>query len=230
MNREQILSVLYDLSLAVGGEISLDGLLKKTLQRLLFHTSFPAGIVFTMPRDSEFGISAILDSVIGDYRLAEHRGNRFNLPDGLLEPKVELVDDADLLRPLSLDQRYTHCLRLPVDDQYTILLLSPLPPVSALPLTQIFQPVLANLAKAIVLCRNNERLSLALAHDRDDARAGLAVALAQSERERAFLDSLYEAIPDLVWVKDQDGVYLSCNPIFSRLFNASEYDIIGRTD
>ena len=230
MNREQILSVLYDLSLTIGGETSLSGLLKKTLQRLLFHTSFPTGIVLAMPLDSEFGMSATVDSVIGDYRLAECLGNRFNLPEGLLGSRVELLDDVALLRSLSLDQVYTHCLRLPLDRHYTILLLSLAPPASELPLTQIFQPVLANLAKAIVLCRNNERINRAMANDRDDARAELAVALAQSERERTFLDSLYEAIPDLVWVKDPEGVYLSCNPPFSRLYNASAQDIVGRTD
>lgn len=124
MNREQILSVLYDLSLTIGGETSLDGLLRKFLQRLLFHTSFPAGVVLTMPQSSEFGISALLDSVIGDYRLAERRGSRLNLPEGLLEPRVELLDDVGLLRPLSFDRAYTHCLRLPLDRQFTILLLS----------------------------------------------------------------------------------------------------------
>jgi hypothetical protein len=86
MNREQILSVLYDLSLTIGGETSLDGLLRKFLQRLLFHTSFPAGVVLTMPQSSEFGISALLDSVIGDYRLAERRGSRLNLPEGCWNP------------------------------------------------------------------------------------------------------------------------------------------------
>ncbi len=231
MNREQILGVLYDLSLAIGAEIHLDELLKKTLQRLLFHTSFPVGVVLAVAQDAASGTSsATLATVIGDHRLAECRGNRFDLPDGLLAPRVELLDDAALFRVLSIDQTYTHCLRLPVDDLYAILLLSPSPPASALPLTQIFQPVLANLAKAIILCRNSERLNRTLTDDRDDARAELAVALAQSERERAFLDSLYEAIPDLVWVKDVDGVYLSCNPTFSRFFNAGEHDIVGRTD
>ncbi|MGE5471703.1 MAG: PAS domain-containing protein [Bacteroidota bacterium] len=230
MNREQILSVLYDLSLTIGSEIRLDSLLKKTLQRLLFHTSFPAGVIFVEQEDSEFGHSARLAAAIGDYLLVERCGERFNLPPGLVDGKVELLTDAALLAPLSLDQNYAHCLRLPIDGQSTILLLSLAPADHGLPLTQIFQPVLANLAKAIILCRNNERLTQALAADRDDARAELAVALAQSERERAFLDSLYGAIPDLVWVKDQDGVYLSCNPTFSRLFNASEYDIVGRTD
>jgi hypothetical protein len=230
MIREQVLSVLYDLSLTIGGELGLNSLFVKTLQRLLFHTSFPTGVVLAGAKLTEFGGAARLETSIGDYLLAERHGTVFNLPAGLLSGKVQLLDDADLLRAFSLDEQYVYCLRLPVDEQYTILLLSPGAPASELPLTQIFQPVLANLAKAVILCRNNERLTQALANDRDDARAELAVALAQSERERAFLDSLYAAIPDLAWVKDPDGVYLSCNPTFSRLYNASEYDIVGRTD
>uniref|UniRef100_Q478Y1 Virulence sensor protein BvgS n=1 Tax=Dechloromonas aromatica (strain RCB) TaxID=159087 RepID=Q478Y1_DECAR len=230
MNREQILSILYDLSLTIGGELDLDSLLKKTLQRLLFHTSFPTGVVLAAPHRSEFGVIATLEKAVGDYMLADRCGTGINLSEGVLASEVELLADPIMLRPFSLDQVYTHALRLPIDGQRTILLLAPGEPSGGLPLTQIFQPVLANLAKAIILCCNNDRLTRALAADRDDARAELAVALAQSERERAFLDSLYDAIPDLVWVKDMNGAYLSCNPMFSRFFNASEYDIVGRTD
>ena len=230
MNREQILAILYDLALAIGSETHLDALLRRAVQRLLFHTSFPAGVVLVDPASGEFGLTAQLVTSVGDHVLAERCGSRFNLPDGLLAPQVALLADPVLLAPLALDQEYSHCLRLPVDAQTTILLLSPLPPASQLPLTQIFQPVLANLARAMTLCRNSERLTRALAADRDDARAELAVALSQSERERAFLDSLYEAIPDLVWVKDPNGVYLSCNPTFCRFFGASAYEIIGRSD
>jgi len=225
MNRELILSILYDLSLTIGGEVSLDSLLRKTLQRFLYHTSFPAGVVFV--RGEEGGR---LETAIGDHRLAERLGTPFALLPGLLAGKVEMLTDATLLAAVSLDQPYRFCLRLPVDEQHVILLLSSVAPASSLPLTQIFQPVLANLAKAITLCRNNERLTQTLAADRDDARAELAVALAQSERERAFLDCLNDAIPDLVWVKDPAGVYLSCNPRFCRLYNADEHDIVGRTD
>ncbi|MBS1145341.1 MAG: hypothetical protein H6R14_2747 [Proteobacteria bacterium] len=230
MNRELVLSVLYDLSLTIGGEVSVDSLLRKTLQRLLFHTSFPAGVVLSDPSASAQGVSVTLASSVGDYLLAERHGTTFELPPGLLSKSVCLIDNAPALLAFSLDQPYSHCLCLPVDACYTVLLLSPGAPASALPLTQIFQPVLANLAKAIGLCRNSEQLSRALANDRDDARAELAVALAQSERERAFLDTLYDTIPDLAWVKDPNGVYLSCNPMFSRLYNASEHDIVGRTD
>ncbi len=56
----------------------------------------------------------------------------------------------------------------------------------------------------------------------------------QSEEElyksESHLRTLVQTIPDLVWLKDQDGVYLSCNRIFERLFDAREDEIIGKTD
>jgi two-component system, cell cycle sensor histidine kinase and response regulator CckA len=44
------------------------------------------------------------------------------------------------------------------------------------------------------------------------------------------LRALVQSIPDLIWSKNKDGVYLSCNPMFERFFGAREEDIIGRTD
>ena len=49
-------------------------------------------------------------------------------------------------------------------------------------------------------------------------------------REHALLKTLVRTLPDLVWLKDPDGVYLACNPRFERFFGAREADIIGRTD
>ena len=42
--------------------------------------------------------------------------------------------------------------------------------------------------------------------------------------------NLLDNIPDMVWLKDADGVYLSCNPSFERFFGAQESEIVGRTD
>ncbi|MCM8610663.1 PAS domain S-box protein [Accumulibacter sp.] len=50
------------------------------------------------------------------------------------------------------------------------------------------------------------------------------------ELERAHLRTLIRTIPDLVWLKDPQGVYLACNPAFERLFAASEAEIVGRSD
>ena len=42
--------------------------------------------------------------------------------------------------------------------------------------------------------------------------------------------TLVQTIPDMIWLKDKDGVYLACNPIFERFFGAGETEIIGKTD
>jgi PAS domain S-box-containing protein len=52
----------------------------------------------------------------------------------------------------------------------------------------------------------------------------------QLEAERIRLRTLVSSIPDLIWLKDPDGVYLACNPMFERFFGALETEIIGKTD
>jgi len=49
-------------------------------------------------------------------------------------------------------------------------------------------------------------------------------------RERAHLHTLVDTIPDLIWLKDTDGVYLACNPRFEQFFGAREKEIVGKTD
>lgn len=48
--------------------------------------------------------------------------------------------------------------------------------------------------------------------------------------EEAHLRTLVQTIPDLIWLKDLDGVYLLCNPVFEQLYGAGEADIVGKTD
>lgn len=42
--------------------------------------------------------------------------------------------------------------------------------------------------------------------------------------------TLLNSIPELVWMKDTDGVYLACNRLFESFFGYPEKDIIGKTD
>jgi PAS domain S-box-containing protein len=52
-------------------------------------------------------------------------------------------------------------------------------------------------------------------------------ALVNSENLR---HTLLQTIPDLIWLKDIIGNYMSCNTSFERFFGASEADIIGKND
>jgi PAS domain S-box-containing protein len=59
--------------------------------------------------------------------------------------------------------------------------------------------------------------------DRKNAEQALA-------RERSLLRSLIDAIPDLIFYKDRDGIYLGCNAAFERYSGRSEHDTVGRSD
>jgi PAS domain S-box-containing protein len=48
--------------------------------------------------------------------------------------------------------------------------------------------------------------------------------------EQMRLKILLETIPDMIWLKDIEGTYLSCNPRFEKFFGAKESEIIGKTD
>lgn len=50
------------------------------------------------------------------------------------------------------------------------------------------------------------------------------------ERERALFKTLIATIPDPVWVKDPNGVYLACNMRLNNSYGTSAAAIIGRTD
>jgi PAS domain S-box-containing protein len=60
-----------------------------------------------------------------------------------------------------------------------------------------------------------------------EAEAGLRqVTVAAKDRLQAIMD----AIPDLIWLKDLQGVYRACNTTFERFFGAAEAAIVGHTD
>jgi len=52
----------------------------------------------------------------------------------------------------------------------------------------------------------------------------------QLELSKSKLRGTLDAIPDMVWLKDADGVYLECNTMVERFFGAGKADIIGKTD
>lgn len=76
--------------------------------------------------------------------------------------------------------------------------------------------------------------------DSDDMTKGVTFTATDiTEQESAKMEiqnkegqirALVNSIPDLVWLKDPDGVYLECNSKFERFLGAKEAEIIGKTD
>jgi len=68
---------------------------------------------------------------------------------------------------------------------------------------------------------------------------GIALAIFVESRTRAKdalrdaetkLKTILNTIPDLVWLKDAEGMYLACNPRFESFIGKKEHEIIGMTD
>lgn len=79
---------------------------------------------------------------------------------------------------------------------------------------------------AVPLMLNGKHYFAGIGIDITDQKR-LAQSLAENE---ASLRTLVKTIPDMIWLKDAAGVYLSCNPMFERFFGAKESEIIGKTD
>lgn len=225
MNRENVMAVLFDITMVIGSEVRLKPLLTKTLQRLLYHTSFPAGLVFLQlpPATGAQSVNVRLDAAVGDYHLGEKIDQTLQLPAGLLYGGAELNPDAkQLMNGLRrLDTPYRSFLRLPIDNNGVILLLSPQLPLSELPLVYIFQPVLANLSRAIVLCRDHEALTAGLVAERDSARAAL-------EESEAKFRGINTAAQDAIVMIDDNGRLAYWNPAAERMFGYPADEVLGQ--
>jgi len=87
----------------------------------------------------------------------------------------------------------------------------------------IFIPLLALLLLSILWARTLRK--------KVDARTEdlRLEAIRFKESEERFR-TLVNTIPDLIWLKDTDGVFLACNRMFERLLGADETTILGKTD
>lgn len=208
MNQTQALAVVCDLALSIGRENTLDALLGNALQRFLFHSGCPVGMV--LKRCDE--VDWLVCKVVGDHVLARQCDQTMTLPTELQREGHYTV--TTLLR-LPTVRHYGYALRLEIDDEYLLLLLSEQAVSHSLPLCQIFKPVLGNLGQAIRLCRDSEQLA------------------ARREQElrsmRRFNESLLHAIPIPVFYKDMSLRFIACNPAFSSLLDLDISDIRGRT-
>jgi PAS domain S-box-containing protein len=50
------------------------------------------------------------------------------------------------------------------------------------------------------------------------------------KEKQILLKNILSTIPDMIWLKDKEGVYKLCNPEFEKFFGKKEIDIIGKTD
>lgn len=75
-----------------------------------------------------------------------------------------------------------------------------------------------------------EEMVLARSRQLAESEAKLRISLDELMLTNAHLHTLLHTIPEPVWLKDPEGVYLACNRQFERLYGAKEAQIVGKTD
>lgn len=224
MDRENILAILYDLAVVMGGEVNLKPMLTKTLQRLLYHTSFPCGMILLdiQKQTGDGNIEARLTLSIGDYELASYNGKAITAPAALLRGETAMVEDRSMLSALPCRKDYYSVfLRIPIDNSGVILLLSPCRPDADMPLAGIFQPIMNNLAKAILLCRHNDAYTQTLLSERDSARLEFERI---SHRNKLILDS----VGDGIYGADIEGKTTFVNPNAAKILGYEPEELLGK--
>ena len=166
--------------------------------------------------------------------------------------------DADLFKEMLEEKaqyeietvsRLSEAFHHAIEDQFDIILLDlGLPDSSGFATLQVMRKQVAKLPIIVLTGMSDEQTALAaikegaqdyLIKGQTDAsllNRSIKYAFQRKQAEdklrksEGHLRTLVQTIPDLIWLKDKDGIYLSCNPMFERLFGAKEADIIGKTD
>ena len=82
----------------------------------------------------------------------------------------------------------------------------------------------------LISCMASGMVTARILRKQKQGEMALRKAKEDAVTREAFLKTLVRAIPDLVWLKDPQGIYLSCNSRFERFFGAKEAEIVGKTD
>jgi PAS domain S-box-containing protein len=90
--------------------------------------------------------------------------------------------------------------------------------------------LMVSVADQVALAVERKQAEDALQRAHDELEQRVKERTESLRKSEARLRTLVQTIPDLIWLKDTDGVYLDCNPMFERLFGAAKKNIIGKTD
>ncbi len=208
MKTERLYPILYDLSVAIGAEVSEKPLMKRVMQRLMFHTGLPVSLWLGRVED-RWSIRTAVGLQVRHHQLGEE------WPDELTSC---WLTNGKTLQLLKVGDDWRSALALRVDDDNMILLLSRRDPDTMLPWAEALSPVMGNLHRSLYLCRIN-----------DERTRRLTSEIAQRSRqlqtsEKRFFALVHQA-PISIQIFRADGTCLMVNPAWEKLWHSCFSDL-----
>lgn len=90
----------------------------------------------------------------------------------------------------------------------------------------VFLPAAAALLVALPIAA----FRLGQRHSGSEHGGGLNAVVVRLQQEQGILRTFFRALPDMAWIKDAEGRYLACNPLFEEFCGFREDQVIGQTD
>ncbi len=208
MKTERLYPVLYDLGVAIGAEVSEKPLMKRVMQRLMFHTGLPVSLWLGYEEDN-WSIRMTIGLQV------RHRQLEEKWPDDFSSC---WLTDEEKLRHLGVGDDWRSALVLRVDNENLILLLSRRAPDTTLPWTEALSQVMGNLHRSLYLCRVNDERARRLSSEIEQQSRQL-----HSSEKRFF--ALVNQAPISIQIFHSDGTCLLVNPAWEKLWHARFCDL-----
>lgn len=174
MTAQQILPILYEISLVIGSQERLSTLLNNTLLQFIKHTGYQCGFILLKQNSRNDNRKYLLKAVVGDTVLANTQRKSYELPPNVQGGQYTFSEFSSWMGSIPLRENFYHGLVvLEIPGIGYIFLMSHSQENSMANFSEIFLPVLSNFAKSIRLVRINERSLNALTRDRNRARKNL---------------------------------------------------------
>lgn len=215
------LSILYDMSLVVGSETHAEPLALKTLQRLVFHTGFPQGVLLRI-QDREKCI-AELTACVGSSKLKALLGKQVKLGQSLGNKGHNIGEDEKVALMKAFSLLMESALVLPSGDELVFILFSSSYMDAGEQLLQAMGPVMSNFAKAYQLAVDNDMTLQRLESEIKRSKK----AEYELSRQKSMLSTVLDNVVDGIISMDEDSIIRSFNPAAEQIFGYDREEVIG---
>ena len=230
---DQIL--LYELSLSIGRSLDPHTVCHDFLKTLFSRKSLSEASVWWL-EDGPCSELVLIDALPAD----PHREHRLPVAHPYCQVilsgdsrivSVGAPDFAEFSATAGKDVPTGACALFPLRGQGLLVIHAPSPdllsPFRLTPINELTDRLAVSILGSFAYAR---LLQSDIAHRLEIPPPASASPQISHSDAQPLLNALIKALPDLVWLKDPEGVYLACNNRFERFFGSRESEIVGRTD
>ena len=232
-SQDQLL--LYELSLSIGKSLDAHSVCHSFLKTLCSRKNLIEASIWWPDSDTPDELILLAAHPVETPRASRLTANhpfsraiRHGAPYVLTHASPEY---SELAAAIGRNAPIETCILVPLDNRGLLALYAPTATELSTFRTDAAIDIVERLSIAIQGGLSHARLKQIERASRPDGETSVQAATTSNPQDPPpLLRALVQSMPDLVWIKDENGRFLACNKRFEHYFGAPENEIIGRTD